>query len=447
MDGTETDGTETEKRVEANEYDSVPNPRPKPKLLFLCQTLPYPPHGGVLIRTYNVLRLLSREFGITALCFYRAAERTNMDEVRHSLGELSQLAHVEAFPIPQEHSKVRLALDHLQSVLTMRAYTVQAYESAEFRSRLGELIKSHEFQLVHMDSLDLSAYLPMLSRLPVVCVHHNVESRLLRRRAATTGGLAGRYIELQARLTEKEERRWCPAVALNVAVSVNDREAFQTIAPSARFFVVPNGVDTQAFQPATGPQEGIIFVGTYAWYPNRDAMEYFCLKVLPLIRERGIKSTVTWIGRAPERVKREYAERFGVELTGYLPDMQPLVQRAACYVAPLRTGGGTRLKILDAWAMGKAVVSSTVGCEGLDARDGENILIRDTPEDFADAIERVLTDGALRHRLGTEARRTVESQYDWEVIGRPMIARYRQLCGNWPSASEPPFADRSPREV
>ena len=389
----------------------------KPQLLFLCQTLPYPPDSGVLIRAYNVLRLLSREFDVTALCFYRVADRHTDDEVRRSVEGLKQIAKVEAFPIPQEHNKARLVFDHFRSLLSRRAYTVRTYESREFRKRLGELVKPRGFKLVHMDSLDLAGYLPELTELPVVCVHHNVESALLYRRAATMRGLARRYVALQARFTESEERRWCPAVALNVTVSDDDREALLRIAPGARFIVVPNGVDTQSFRPEPGAQQGIIFVGAPSWEPNRDAMEQFCLNVLPRIRDRGIKTTVTWVGRAPESLKREYAERFGVELTGYLPDIRPLVRAAACFVAPLRAGGGTRLKILDAWAMGKAVVSTSVGCEGLAARDGENILVRDTPESFADAVAEVITNSELRRLLGAEARRTVEMQYDWEVIG------------------------------
>jgi glycosyltransferase involved in cell wall biosynthesis len=136
---------------------------------------------------------------------------------------------------------------------------------------------------------------------------------------------------------------------------------------------------------------------------------------------------VTWIGRAPQPVRRDYEKKYGIQLTGYVDDIRPLVQAAACYIAPLRAGGGTRLKILDAWAMGKAVVSTAVGCEGLDARDCDNILIRDTADGFADAIRNVLGDKALRARLGVGARRTAEKKYDWEVIGRPMLDRYREL--------------------
>ena len=380
-----------------------------------------------MIRTYNVLRLLAREFDVTMLCFFRAGERVSRDAVRQGVDGLQHLATVEAFPIPQEHSRLRFVLDHLRSVVTGRTYTVRAYESAAFRKRVREWIGAHKFDLVHMDSLDLSGYLPMLRELPVVCVHHNVESALLRRRAAATRGLAGAYIAFQARLTEAEERRWCPVVQLNVTVSEDDRVALKRIVPTARFIVVPNGVDTKAFQPGETIEEGIVFVGGHSWQPNRDAMEYFCAEILPLLRVRGFDVPVVWAGRATNAAKSEFAERYGIHLTGYLDDIRPIVQRAACYVAPLRVGGGTRLKILDAWAMGKAVVSTRVGCEGLATEDGKNILIRDTPELFADAVAAILANGELRRRLGGQARQTVEKLYDWEVIGTDMIRRYHSL--------------------
>jgi glycosyltransferase involved in cell wall biosynthesis len=402
----------------------------RPRLLFLCQTLPFPPDGGVQIRSWNVLRLLARRFEVTALCFYRRAVRVDEGAVGHSVAGMRAAAHAEAFPIPQEHSRARLAADHLRSVVQGRAYTVFAYESHAFRRRLGELLRTRRFDLAHVDSLDLSAYLPLLGRLPVVCGHHNVESVLLERRArAERSPLRRAYLRHQARLTEAEERRWCPAVALNVAVSEDDRAQLVRLAPGARFAVVPNGVDTRAFRPGPAAEDGIVFAGGYGWHPNREAMEWFCERVLPRVRARRPGVPVTWVGRAPAAVAADYAARHGVRLTRYVDDVRPHVHGAACYVAPLRTGGGTRLKILDAWAMGKAVVSTGVGCEGLDARHGGNLLVADDPDAFADAVLRVLEDRGVRASLEAAARRTAVERYDWEVIGEAMLAEYEALLG------------------
>jgi polysaccharide biosynthesis protein PslH len=398
----------------------------KPRLLFLAQTLPYPPDSGVQIRTYNILRLLSRQYDVHALCFYRAASHPTDEYVRRSLRALGQLASVEAFPIPQEHSRVRLVRDHMKSVLTRRVYTVAAYESQRFERRLCELLDEHSFDLIHMDSLDLSGYLPRLVVLPVVCVHHNVESKLLHRRADQEPPARGLYLRLQARMMENEERRWSPAIDLNITVSPRDADDLQEIAPGSEVVVVPNGVDTTAFEPGEESGGGIVFVGGYTWFPNRDALDYFAQDILPLIRQERPDVAVHWVGQAPEGVRERYTG-LGITLTGYVPDIRPYVIPATCYVVPLRAGGGTRLKILDAWAMGKALVSTSVGCEGLEARDGDNILVRDDPAAFADAVLRLLRDEGLRKKLEYRARETACRFYDWNVIGRDMLAAYRRL--------------------
>jgi glycosyltransferase involved in cell wall biosynthesis len=260
-----------------------------------------------------------------------------------------------------------------------------------------------------------------------VLTHHNVESALLRRRADGEGSpVLNAYLRMQARWMEAAERLWCPRAAMNVAVSLADRRALERLAPGARFTVLPNGVDTSVFQPGIGVQRGVVFVGGYDWFPNRDSMEYFSEQILPRIRSH-MPLEVTWVGRAPEAVQRAFLQNHGIAMTGYRDDIRPHVQRAACYVVPLRVGGGTRLKILDAWAMGKAIVSTSIGCEGLDARDGENILVRDDPESFAGAVRAVLADADLRRRLGENARATAERVYDWEVIGAEMLRDYHAL--------------------
>ena len=400
------------------------------ELLVLCQTLPFPPDGGVNIRTYNVLRLLAREFAITALCFYRASDRRSQAEVEASLAGLRDIASVEAFPIPQERNRVRFLYDHLRSAITGRAYTKYAYESRAVRARLRELLRTRRFGLVHFDSLDLCTYLPAVDHLPVVCVHHNVESRLLHRRAmAEAAPWRKQYITHQARLLEREERYWCPRVALNVAVSANDAQALAGIAPTAPLAVVPNGVDTEYFRPEACVEQDVLFVGGSNWFPNRDARDHFAAEILPRIRSRGCDAPVRWVGHASAADRAVFRDRHGIDMTGYVDDVRPYFRNAACFVVPLRVGGGTRLKILDAWAMGKAVVSTTVGCEGLEAVDGENILIRDTPADFADAVHAVCADASLRRQLGRQARATAERIYGWDTLGENMIAMYSRLAG------------------
>ena len=340
------------------------------RLLYLCQTLPYPPDSGVHLRSYNILKVLSQSFEVTTLCFYRKSTRRGIESIQKGLDGLRELGEARAHPIPAEHSRLRRVWDHFRSIVTGRVYTRYEYESKGFASDLKKGIEDERFDLVHIDSLDLSAYLPAFDPLPVACTHHNVESELLERRGrASSPPWTAAYLRVQAWLAQREERRWCPRVDLNVVVSERDRDLLRCLAPEARFLVVPNGVDIDYFRPGDSEEEGIVFVGGYGWYPNREGMEFFCEEILPGIRRSIPDVPVTWVGRAPDGVRRRFAERYDVRLTGYVEDVRPYIERSACYVVPLRVGGGTRLKVLDASAMGKAIVSTSLGWGWLSKTD------------------------------------------------------------------------------
>jgi glycosyltransferase involved in cell wall biosynthesis len=223
---------------------------------------------------------------------------------------------------------------------------------------------------------------------------------------------------------------------LNVTVSEADQHELARIAPQSRFAVVPNGVDTGFFQPGAGRENEVVFVGGSNWFPNRDARDHFAADILPWLRALDCSAPIRWVGHASPADRMQLRERYGIEMTGYVDDVRPYLRDAACFIVPLRVGGGTRLKILDAWAMGKAVVSTSVGCEGLAAVDGENILIRDTAQGFAEAVRVVCADQLLRQRLGANARSTVQQMYSWERIGEPMLDAYLSLAREHRAATE-----------
>lgn len=411
----------------------------RPRLLFLCHTLPYPPDGGPWIRTYHVLRLLARTFDVTALCFERAATAGSGAAWDLAAGEsaLGRFAAVEVFPIPQRHSRVRWVWDHLRSALLGRVYTTYLYRSRAFQRRLNELLRSGSFDAVHIDSLDLSGYLPALKGLPIVCVHHDVQSALLGRRAGVEKNFWRRaYLRYQSALMKRQEKYWCGRIALNVMVSEADGAVLNRLVPEARVTVVPNGVDVDEFCPDTNAMgDGIAFAGGAVAFPNPDALAFFCDEILPHLRQADADIKVRWIGRASPEQQTYHREKYGVELTGYVEDVRPLMGAAACHIVPLRAGGGTRLKILNSWAMGKAIVSTSIGCEGLEGIDGVNLLIRDDPKEFAEAILLLLRDIALRRRLGAGGRATAERLYSWEVIGQTIAERYQAAIAEHAASS------------
>lgn len=401
----------------------------RPRMLFLSHRLPFPPHSGAAARTYNILRELCRDYTIDALCFDRVDATATNSTLDARIGGLAAFASCEVFPIPQQESTLRFARDHVCSVLTGRAYTWYVHQSAAFEKRLAALLGGRKYDIVHVDSLDLARFLPRLPLSRVACTHHNIESELLARRASTESGLARRqYLRYQAQLVRRLEREWAPKVALNLCTSPEDAELLASVAPRAHSAVIANGVDDEYFAPQDDRRDqGLVFVGGTSWYPNKDALDWFVAEILPALREAGVSSAVTWVGRITERERQDLAGVTGLKLTGYVEDVRPYLAAAQCFVAPIRVGGGTRLKILDAWAMGTPVIGTSAAMEGVQGVDGSNYLLADSPRAFVTQVKRILSDPPLLQRLGANGRRTVEAAYSWKRIGATLRERYESL--------------------
>lgn len=404
-------------------------------MLFLSQCLPYPPHTGVIARTYNIALQLQREFDVTLVAFSRRSHQPTAEDRRAAETALAaRLGHVyPSAVLPSEQSLPARLLAHGRSVASRRAYTVFEYDSPVFAAGLRQALRERPPALIHVDSLDLAGWLAGLPAVPIACTHHNVESQLLLRRAAGhRSRLVGAYLQFQGQLLRRLEAEWCPRFPLNVMVSRLDAEELQRIAPGSTTMVAPNGVDVEHFRPAPPPAGGppaIFFMGPLYVYQNRDAVDAFVRDSWPLVRARLPDAEFRVIGACPPELAAEYRKVPGVVPLGFVPDIRPVVAQAHASVVPIRVGGGTRLKILDAWAMGKPVVSTSAGCEGLEARDGQNIIVRDDPAALAEAVVRVLSEPDLAAALGAAGRRTAETTYSWDRIGEDLRAAYWRLLG------------------
>ena len=406
----------------------------RPNLLFLSQCLPYPPDSGIKIRAYHVLKQLRKDFDVTVLMFSRRNHQPDASSREAGWRALRELGldTFEALRIGSEHSRARTAWDHLRSVVTRRAYTFYQYRSAAFRRQLHEALSRTGVRLVHLDSIDLHGAIDDLPAVPLTCTHPDIESNVLRQRAtvATPGPLRW-YIRHQATLVERTERALCPTFAANLVVSELDARRLQALAPGADVVVAPNGVDTTFFTPRSNgrsPSGRVTFVGPTFFEPNRDAVAFFLEDIWPHVRARHPSASFHMIGRGSREDHARFSAHASVTAHDYVPDVRPHLADADCAVVPIRFGGGTRLKILDAWAMGRAVVSTSVGCEGLRAVDGQNILVRDTPAGFAEAVTEVLANPGLRSSLGECGRRTVEDLYSWDTIGSRIRELYLRLA-------------------
>ena len=403
------------------------------RILFLSQCLPFPPHSGVTKRTYHILQELQREFDVTLVAFSRRYHQPDAASLERSAAALrSELSDVmPPVPIKSDYSLLHKLRNHAWSVLSREPYIFYEYGGACFRHQLQLAVDRARPDVIHLDSLDLYRWLPSVPVVPTACTHHSIESELLRLQADQfSNRFARSYMRHQADLVERVERSYCPRFDLNVMTSEIDAERLRALAPGASTTVIPNGVDVDFFRPGAADQVvpgRVTFLGPTYMFPNRDAVDFFLANSWPLVRQRCPDGTFHLIGKNSADEKARFESHPGVTCNGHVPDIRPHFAESAVSVVPIRVGGGTRLKILDAWSMGKAVVSTSVGCEGLKTVDGVNILIRDNPTEFAAAVVQVLSDGDLRNRLGREARKTAEERYAWRVVGRKLVDRYDNL--------------------
>lgn len=400
----------------------------RPRLLFLGHTVPYPPDRGAALRSYHILRELSRRYEVDALFFRRSGEPTQMpleDRVRH----LEALAHVQLFPIPAERSPLRRAWDGVQSVVTGRNQAEWHYDSRTYRRQVLETVFERDPRIVHVDSMVLHPYLPLLVGRTVVLAHHWWTTDPA---AGVTGTADQRASDTESWI-ERVEREWTPRVSVNLVATEQERARVLERAQDARIETVPLAVDTRHFTPAAGTGHGLAYVGGTVGPASRDALEHFDTEILPKLRRvSGVQALepISWVGMAREGDRDRYRAH-GIDIMGHVEDIRPVVRPAACFIVPRRlASGGTR--ILQAWAMGKAVVSTSVGCDGLETVDGRNILIRDDADSFARAVLDVLQDGDLRRRLGEEGRKTVETTYSWDERGQELTDLYQGAEGTSP---------------
>jgi glycosyltransferase involved in cell wall biosynthesis len=292
------------------------------------------------------------------------------------------------------------------------------------RERIREILGLHHFDLIISDTAFSMLNLPS-SEVPVALNAHNLEHMILKRYLAhESNPFKLAYGWLESWKLRNWEVEACSQATWVMCCSHHDRLMFEELCPSIQAVVVPNIVDVSSYRPAEDVEEPVlIYQGGMDWYPNRDAVEYLVFEILPILRGLVPHFRVIVAGRNPSA---EFRQRFAdipeVSFTGTVSDMRPQIAKAAVCVVPLRIGSGTRLKILEAGAMGKPTVSTTVGAEGLELTDGSDILIADQPRAFAEAVAGLLSDPARRRSLGRAARRQVEEHYSMSVLRKSIGA-------------------------
>jgi glycosyltransferase involved in cell wall biosynthesis len=392
-------------------------------ILFLSTEIPYPADGGHHLRTLNVLKILANQHQINFVGFAQ-------DE-----SELKYIPEIKKFSKTVDIYKVRktgynksfFALA-CKNFFSRYPLITSRYFIPEARDRIERIFDESSIDLVHMDMLALGLYKRILKDTPVILTNHNVESLRIYRWMQKEKNLPIKcflfyqYLKLKA-----FEKKICPKFDRCIVVSEFDRNYLTNLCGKDNFVVIPNGVDVHYFAPESAEvkKNHMVWVGGMTGPYNSDAVNFFIEKIWPVIKDQLPAATIDFAGGGPTQTLRNKAlEDESIHVLGFVPDIRPIVQRASVFIAPIRIGSGTKIKVLNAMAQAKAVVATTTAAEGIEVTRGENILIADDPGEFAKNVLYLLRDGEIARKMGEKARKLMETKYSWDIISKNIYRTY-----------------------
>jgi glycosyltransferase involved in cell wall biosynthesis len=387
----------------------------KPSALFLAPEAPYPLAGGGALRSASLLEYLGRKYDVDVIVFRQPGAA---DPARLVPARLVRRVTVLDLP-PNRRGLAARAVRNAERAVRRIPPLVDRF--AGFSAEVAHAIAGARYDL---GIIEHSWCAPYLDQVAPHCVRtvldlHNVESVLHARCASAEGGATAAVHRIFADASRELERAWLPRFSLILATSQSDAGLVRGIAPDATVSVYPNALPFTPLPPP-GDEEAIVFSGNMEYHPNRTAVRFFRQDVWPLLRDRWPRLVWRLVGKNPDAVRRFTKGDSRIEVAGAIDDAISELARSRVAVVPLLTGSGTRLKILEAWAAGLPVVSTTIGAEGLAMRDGENGLVADGAEAFANAVTRLLTCSELRRKLGGAGRLLMEKEFTWESAWRTL---------------------------
>lgn len=398
------------------------------EILFIVPNVPYPLDNGGRIRAYKLMESLAeRGHTIDLLTFDRWETGPENAEAMQKI-----CRHVDVIPLVdrQRHSNKRKS--QLLSLFQRTPYQYTSLYSEKMQETLDRIVQERDYDIIQFEFSQM-AYHTMADYSNCVLDQHNVEAELLYRTYTTEKGLVRKLFSfVEWRKFQRDEIDHTSKFPICLTTSARDAEMLRKETSAPDYHVIPNGVDCAFFntdgQPIEPDENTIIFTGSIDYHPNREGLNFFLSEVFPLIEEK-LPDVKFWIvGRNPPAEIEAYGEASeNIIVTGGVPDMRPYFDKAGVVVVPLRIGGGTRLKILEAMAMSKPVVSTRVGAEGINATADTDIVYADEPSEFAQAVVDLLSDDARRKSMGEAGRDLVEREYDWRSIAVKLEETYEQL--------------------
>ena len=397
-------------------HHSTENPRLR--ILQVSAQFPFPPRSGFETRVYQLARALASRHDVTLLSYVDSGRRDDVERLRDHLS----VAVVEREPVSRSAKR----MSQLVSAASRRPFAFRSVYSPEMQQAIDELCSTRTFDVILVESSVLGAFsFPRGPRL--VLDEHNIEYEVFARMHKSERSLPRRlFNRLEYTRFRRLERAWWRQVDGCAVTSEREAAIVRSHAPKTPLAVVPNGVDLDYFSPreAKPDPQSVVFNGVLDYRPNLDAAHFLADEIWPLVLERVPDARLSIVGRGePADLRR--LDRPGIVPTGEVPDLRPYLASAALVVVPIRMGGGTRLKVVEGLAMAKAMVTTSIGCEGVDVRDGEHLLVANAPDAFAAAVVGLLQDRTLAHALGAAGRARMEERYSWELAGGRMEKLFR----------------------
>lgn len=400
------------------------------RILVINAFLPYPVDSGGRRRLFAIYGRIRKSFDITMI--FPVFGGGELRDVARLAQIWPNVLLVPFFGIkaPYEGGDLKNRLMRFLHVLNPHSPPWFLKTQYGMAAQIRAMLETGEYDLVHVGLTQMLSYLPRSNLVPSVATEQDVSFVAWERRFRAASGLKDKLTEfLLWQKVKRFEVTHLKRFDKIITVSEEDKENILGVLPSAQVAVVPNGVDTEyfGFREEMGEITGLINVGWFGHYPNLDAARFFVDEVWPVIQKRQPGLSCNFVGKYQEG-QVAGLKRPAVNFLGYVEDFRPLLANSL-FVVPLRIGGGTRLKILEAMAAGCPVVSTSIGAEGIEAEEGKHLLIAESPAAFADAIQRLVVDRRLRERMRRAARKLVEEKYSWERIVMKQEALYRELVG------------------
>ena len=402
----------------------------------------WPPTSGGRTRSLQIISELSRRHAVTIVTTHTAD-----DDPAGLVDRLPRCERMLSFEyVVPKRGSAQFPLSLARSWMSRDPVDLWKWRVASVREAVGALIASGEIDVCVADFLFAVNNVPLGGPAPVVLFEHNVEYLIWKRLCdLETMPWRRALLEIEWRKLQTREAAACRQADMTIAVSEDDCRRLSALAPGASIDWIPTGVDIDYFSPAANLERPahLVFSGSMDWHPNEDAVRYFIDEILPLIRADVPGATFSVVGRNPSADLRAISQAAGVEVTGTLDDIRPAMAQASVCVVPLRAGSGTRLKIFEALAMGKAVVSTTLGAEGLEMESGRHFVAADGARAFADAVVALLRDDDRRRRIAAAGRALVEARYSWAQVAQPFERHCQTAVDRY--ATERAATGRHPR--